>query len=84
MDLIARLTPAVLAFATAMSLVTGCRESGYSDLYRDLPFEMDEIPLPDIPSRSVDIRDFGACGDGQTLNTDAFRYGIEYLSSRVC
>lgn len=82
MDLIARLTPAVLAFATAMSLVTGCRESGYSDLYRDLPFEMDEIPLPDIPSRSVDIRDFGACGDGQTLNTGAFRDAIEYLSSR--
>jgi len=41
-----------------------------------LPFEMPKIRLPEFPEQRFDIRDFGATGDGQTLNTVAFEQAI--------
>lgn len=43
---------------------------------RDLPFESFQIDLPEIPARIYNIRDFGARGDGHTLNTDAINQAI--------
>ncbi|SDK63540.1 Polygalacturonase [Catalinimonas alkaloidigena] len=51
------------------------------DLYTDLPFEMDEIVVPEFPDYSVNLADFGAVGDGQTLNTDAFAKAIADVSA---
>lgn len=41
-----------------------------------LPFPMAPIALPQIPSKVVRITDFGARGDGATLNTDAIANAI--------
>jgi len=43
---------------------------------RDLPFERFQIDLPQIPTRTYNICDFGARGDGHTLNTDAINQAI--------
>lgn len=43
----------------------------------DATFPLPQITLPDIPSRSVRITDFGAVADGRTLNTAAFAAAIE-------
>jgi len=43
---------------------------------RDLPFESFQIDLPQIPTRIYNICEFGARGDGHTLNTDAINQAI--------
>lgn len=41
------------------------------------PFEMPQVKVPAFPGRSFSITDYGAIGDGQTLNTEAFSKAIE-------
>ncbi len=43
----------------------------------DLPFKISEIQLPEFPDRIFNILDYGAVGDGHTLNTDAFKKAID-------
>ena len=72
-----------LAFAASVLCLLGvtlttARDA--DDLLRvtsDLPFTMRRIELPRIPARSVDVTQFGAVGDGLTLNTTAFAKAIE-------
>lgn len=54
----------------------------FAYLYEDLPFEMEKVQRPQIPSREVDIRDFGGVGDGVVLNSEAFAQAIESLSQK--
>ena len=51
-------------------------------LYEGLPFAMEKVALPSIPARSVCLSDFGAVGDGITLNTDAFAQAIDALAQK--
>jgi len=44
--------------------------------------EVAEIPVPVIPDNTVYITDFGAVGDGQTLNTKAIADAIESVSGK--
>ena len=46
----------------------------------NLPFKMPEIRLPVFPDRTVNILDYGAVGDGQTMNTKAFAGAIDRKS----
>jgi polygalacturonase/lysophospholipase L1-like esterase len=52
------------------------------EIYRDLEFAMPQVIEPQIPLNSVSITDFGAVGDGLTLNTDAILKAIETISSK--
>lgn len=52
-------------------------EARQTTLLTDLPFKMPVVNAPVIPNRSFPITDFGAVGDGQTLNTAAFARAIE-------
>jgi beta-xylosidase len=45
-------------------------------LATDLPFSMPKVALPRIPARTVRITDYGARGDGASLNTDAIAAAI--------
>jgi len=45
-------------------------------------FENFSVQVPVIPGNIVSITDFGAVGDGQTLNTKAISDAIEHISSR--
>lgn len=40
--------------------------------YENLPFEMPLLKAPEFPAKNYLITDFGAVGDGFTLNTEAF------------
>ncbi len=55
--------------------------SDYDALYTDMPVHVAHVEPVNIPDRRVDLRDFGAKGDGVTLCTEAFEQAIEHLSS---
>ena len=69
---------ALTFLCSAIALLGAC--NAYNDLYKDLPFEMSEVQAPRIPSRSVNLLDFGGVPDGATLNTSAFADAINKLS----
>lgn len=52
------------------------------EIYRDVEFGMPQVIEPQIPNNSASITEFGAVGDGITLNSDAFRKAIEAVSAR--
>ena len=48
-------------------------------IYANLPFDMPRVERPSFPDRSVSIVDFGAKGDGITLNTEAINQAIAHI-----
>lgn len=46
-------------------------------VFNNLPFEMEPVELPVFPDYSVSITEFGAVGDGITLNTEAINNAIK-------
>lgn len=52
------------------------------DFYEALPFDMPVVQRPSFPDYQVDIRDFGAKADGETLNTEAINNAIKAVSEK--
>ena len=52
----------------------------YSHLYQKLPFEMNQVQIPQFTNRTMSVADFGGVGDGATLNTVAFAKAIDGLA----
>ncbi|MCC8153356.1 MAG: glycoside hydrolase family 28 protein [Tannerellaceae bacterium] len=53
----------------------------YENYFENIPFSMDVIPLPQFPSRSVNILETGAIGDGLADNTEAINSAIWQLAA---
>ncbi len=51
----------------------------YSTYYRNLPVAMPMAVAPVIPDNTVTITETGGVGDGETMNTDAFRKAVSRL-----
>lgn len=49
---------------------------------QDKRLDTPSIPAPSIPERSISLADYGAVGDGVTLNTTAFSDALGELSSK--
>ncbi len=47
---------------------------------KNLPFNSFQIHLPSFQNKTFNIKDFGAIGDGHTMNTDAFKKAINSCS----
>ena len=71
----------VAACLMSMGANAACGDN-YDELYTNLPFEMNKVTRPQFPDNEVNLRDFGAVGDGSSLCTDAFRKAIEALSAK--
>lgn len=69
----------VAALAVSLSVQA---DNPYKKFTENLPFTMPEISAPEIPDHQVKLTDFGAIGDGVTLNTEAFAKAIDALSMK--
>lgn len=71
--IVVSIVPAIIASST-------CIGGDDSSLQRiepiKAPFEMPQLQRPVFPDKIFDIREFGAIGDGATMNTKAFRQAI--------
>ena len=63
-----------------LSALTSMAQTDYGKYYENLPTEMPVPTLPSIPDNKVNLADFGAVGDGVTLNTEAISKAINQLS----
>lgn len=71
------------ALATLMAMSAGAASADkYSDLYDSAPFKMERVKAPVFPDNEVNLKDFGAKGDGSSLCTDAFSKAIDALSKQ--
>lgn len=68
--------------AAAMSACCCGEADKTADVYANLPFEMPRVERPVIPAREASIVDFGAVGDGLTLNTEAIQATIDNLAEQ--
>ena len=82
MSVLPVLTICLLSTLCISSCNTGKTSGEFDYLYKDLPFEMPAVTRPQIPDRTVDLKDFGGNGNGIDLNTDAFAKAIDFLASK--
>ena len=55
-------------------------ENPYKKYTENLPFNMTEIRAPIFPDYTLNIKNFGAVGDGKTLCTSSFEKAINTIS----
>ncbi|MFB9897233.1 hypothetical protein ACFFK8_05305 [Hallella seregens ATCC 51272] len=60
---------ALALLLTAPTCAEGTPTGGYDRYYTNLPKPMPKPNTPAIPSLSVSLKDYGAVGDGLTMNT---------------
>jgi len=72
-----------LCFCTLLTLALACLLSAQPLPFADAVNELASLrpDLPVIPERRFLLTDFGAVGDGRTLNTEAFRKAIEAVKA---
>lgn len=74
----------ILTMGAAILTAVCLNAKGYEfeSLYKGLPFKMERVQRPSIPSRSVSVADFGGVADGKTLNTEAFDAAMKALAAK--
>jgi len=65
-----------------MTLAINAAKIPYKNLYDDLPFKMEKVESPSIPSRELRLSDMGVTGDGITLVTTSIQSAIDELSNQ--
>jgi len=68
-----------IAFAGNYNTISNKEIQSY---YKNLPFEMEIIKVPVFKKNEVRITEFGAVGDGVTLNTLAFEKAISSIAAK--
>lgn len=71
-----------LTIVAAALMCIAAYATDYGKYYQNLPVKMLQPEMPVIPDNSVNLKDFGAVGDGITLNTAAFEKAIKALDNK--
>lgn len=76
----------IVTLIAALMVVSGFAADNSGNPYKKytekLPFQMPEVSAPVIPAYTVNLKKFGAVGDGVTLNTKAFEKAIAALEKK--
>ena len=76
----------IVTLIAALMVVSGLAADNSGNPYKKytekLPFPMPEVSAPVIPAYTVNLKKFGAVGDGVTLNTKAFEKAIAALEKK--
>lgn len=76
----------IVTLIATLIMVSGFAADNSSNPYKKytdkLPFQMPEVSAPVIPAYTVNLKKFGAVGDGVTLNTKAFEKAIAALEKK--
>ena len=76
----------ILTLIATLMVVSGFATDNSGNPYKKytdkLPFQMPEVCAPVIPAYTVNLKKFGAVGDGVTLNTKAFEKAIAALEKK--
>ena len=59
-----------------------CKNPIDENIYKELPFNMPKVEQPSFPDYTVSILQFGAKGDGTTLNTKAINDAIKTVNAK--
>ncbi len=70
----------VLSLLLSLSLSLFAKD--YDSYYQNLPIELKKVSAPTFADASVNIKDLGAVGDGQTLCTEILQKAINNLSKK--
>lgn len=71
----------ILILTQACNEKSGTNQST-DEIYKGIEFEMPKVIEPAFPDNVVSITDFGAVGDGQTLNSEPFSKAIEAVAKK--
>ena len=76
--------PLYVIAAICLWLFSACQSADYKyeAVYRNLPFDMPRVEAPRFPDRTVNLAEFNAVGNGETLCTSAFADAINTLSEQ--
>ena len=76
--------PLYVIVAICLWLFSACQSADYKyeAVYRNLPFDMPRVEAPRFPDRTVNLAEFNAVGNGETLCTSAFADAINTLSEQ--
>lgn len=69
-----------LLVALPFALTVAAQQKDIAYYTAKAPFKMPVVPLPVFSDKIFSIKDYGAVGDGKTLNTSAFAKAIEACS----
>ena len=72
----------LIAILSSCSKNTIPKETVINSTYENIEFKMGKVNEPIIPNNSVNLKDFGAIGDGYFLNSKAFADAIDALSKK--
>ena len=75
----------IFSFVIVLSIISVTvsaqeKNSGFAFLFKNLPFKMKSFTPPVFLNKSYNIKNYGAVGDGLTLNTKAFEKAIAECS----